>query len=548
MNAGILKRRKKAVPDPGIAPERMEPQTGPTRVAAPGKSLSRVCLYWLLIAAPVAAQVWLTYAIWTPPAGEEPTVMGHVVTWGQAIWFLPAFWAATNLWGMLRHGPPADETPGGGPAWDPDVLLVVAYVSRGQNQLALKRAAEQTRAALRACDVRHVLEFVTDVPVAAENRLALPEGEAVYHLVPADYETPNRTRYKARALQYLLERRTERLARGADRNVWVLHLDEESVVSPECVKGVAAFVAEHDLRSSPGAIGQGEILYNAYAYAASPVITAIDAVRTGDDLGRFRLQFGTFGRPPFGMHGSFVLVPAAVEERVTWDFGARGAVTEDAYFSLVAMEQGVRFGWVEGFLREQSPFTIRDLVQQRRRWYSGLALVATDPRLSLRSTAVLRAFLFFWQCSWVACFFTVFAACFAAAGGRIHLSPWAVAAVGLLSGASAATYSLGAWRNALHAGFGPARQAKTVVTTYILWLLMIPAVVESYAVLYAILRPVSVFHVVEKNRLRRGDARTASSFMIRLTGGLTSKGRGRGLRFGSRPPRPSTLRDAPARP
>ncbi len=48
-------------------------------------------------------------------------------------------------------------------------------------------------------------------------------------------------KYKARALQYLLDQRTSRLNEQwkIDLNdAWILHLDEESIITPQSINGI----------------------------------------------------------------------------------------------------------------------------------------------------------------------------------------------------------------------------------------------------------------------------------------------------------------------
>ena len=107
------------------------------------------------------------------------------------------------------------------------------------------------------------------------------------------------------------------------------------------------------------------------------------------------MQYKATHCPLVGMHGSFVLTPARIEREITWDVGGHGSITEDAYFALVAMDRGVRFDWVEGFVREQSPFTLLDLLKQRRRWFCGLSHIARDPAFRFRTTLTLKIQVFF---------------------------------------------------------------------------------------------------------------------------------------------------------
>jgi egghead protein (zeste-white 4 protein) len=87
----------------------------------------------------------------------------------------------------------------------------------------------------------------------------------------------------------------------------------------------------------------------------------------GDDYGRFRFQ-NMLGYTLVGMKGSFMVVPRKLEMEIGFDHGPASSITEDAWFAFVVS----RVYWCEGTLYEQSPFTIRDIIKQRRRWASGL--------------------------------------------------------------------------------------------------------------------------------------------------------------------------------
>src|SRR5579872_82183 len=305
----------------------------------PMRRVLRSAGYYLAVIVPIMLYMLLAHFRWVghePPQIEIPTA---ALLAGQTVWMIPLAYAAITVTGLLRFGAPHDRQPGIDWQWDPSVTLIVAYVSRGQQQQTLRRATLQSQNVLDALSVRYEIETVTDIEVLSSNQVAPSAGDVHYFVVPSEYQTSRRTRYKARALQYLLEQRTIRLAgREESENLWILHLDEESVITPEAVHGIRDFIAQNDLRRTAGAIGQGEIQYNSCRYGQDPVIEAIDAIRTGDDLGRFRMQFLGWHRPVFGMHGSFILAPARIEREITWDVGGYGAITEDAYFALVAME------------------------------------------------------------------------------------------------------------------------------------------------------------------------------------------------------------------
>lgn len=411
-------------------------------------------------------------------------------------------WSSFALIGLLRYGAPQDRVPGPGWAWDPETLLLVTYVSRGDQPAALRRSMTISRDVLETYGVRYALEAVTDRAVSAEQRIVARQP-VYYELVPADYQTPHGAKFKARALQYMLERRTARLAGDEDRhNIWVLHLDEESTLTPQALVGIREFTEVYDLRRTPGAIGQGEILYNAGLYGQDPLIDTVDAVRTGDDLGRFRMQFNWLHKPVFGMHGSFVLVPARIERKVTWDGGGRGSITEDAWFALSAWEHGVHFDWVDGFIREQSPFTLYDIIQQRRRWFCGISAVAADEKLKRSTRLMLQVCIGTWALGVVSLVFGVFTLLLF---GREAFPPWLTLGLGFFCGFNIGVYIVGAVRNVLHSSLPWARRVLVVAQTVAAVVLLWPPAVEAIGVLYALWKPMTGFYIVRKE-LPHGDA------------------------------------------
>jgi cellulose synthase/poly-beta-1,6-N-acetylglucosamine synthase-like glycosyltransferase len=141
-----------------------------------------------------------------------------------------------------------------------------------------------------------------------------------------------------------------------------------------------------------GVIGQGPILYQGGHW----FYRGADALRTADDLGRFRLQYA-LGIPLFGVHGSYLVVHATDDARLSFDVGHSNSITEDTAWALYAWSKGYRFAWVEGYLREQPPQRLMDLVKQRSRWLAGIRLVLADRQIPLRYRFCLGLFILLWQ-------------------------------------------------------------------------------------------------------------------------------------------------------
>ncbi|KAJ3297131.1 hypothetical protein HK104_000845 [Borealophlyctis nickersoniae] len=227
--------------------------------------------------------------------------------------------------------------------------LYILTVTKGDNREAVYRAwnAHKHLERLHPCIRVHVL---TDEPYFFENLNC--------YTCPKAFTTAH-SKYKARALEWY--RTTMRFT----EHDWILHLDEESVIDDESVKRCLEFIwYEKDYHW-----GQGVILYNQYRYFHNWFFTVADAIRVGDDLARFHLQYTYFHVPIFGAHGSFLLTNGLVENSVTWDLGS---LTEDYQFATHAWHMGYMCGKVPGLVREQSPMDLMGFLKQRRRWYVGI--------------------------------------------------------------------------------------------------------------------------------------------------------------------------------
>ena len=190
-------------------------------------------------------------------------------------------------------------------------------------------------------------------------------------VVPSTYQTPLRTRGKARALEYACSiRRGEGLS---DPSYWVYHQDEETCVGEDTVAGIAEFVR------GPKLVGVGIIVYP-IDWSGSPSHIQ-ELTRSYDDF-RVLDSMTMPGNPSAGFHGSHILARADVEDAVGWD--TRGySPAEDLTFEIrVRSRFGSVFGVLKGFAYEKGAFSLRDQLTQRRRWMHGvLFAVRRSPEL-----------------------------------------------------------------------------------------------------------------------------------------------------------------------
>ncbi|KAL3852336.1 hypothetical protein ACJMK2_015993 [Sinanodonta woodiana] len=191
--------------------------------------------------------------------------------------------------------------------------------------------------------------------------------------VPNSYKTKHGTLFKARALNYCLEPGVSDLA----DEEWVVHLDEETILTPSSIYGIIKFI-----KDGKADIGQGAISY-ANGEVLNWFTTLADSIRVAFDYGLFRFQLDVCHRPLFGLKGSYIVIKQGVEKEVGLDFGPRGSIAEDCYFGLLAWKKGYKFGFVLGEMQEKSPFTCMDYIRQRRRWFVGQMFTALSGEIPL---------------------------------------------------------------------------------------------------------------------------------------------------------------------
>ena len=273
-------------------------------------------------------------------------------------------------------------------------FFAVRVVTRGlYPNLVEKTVRQNEETFLQVGCEDFAIEVVTDVP------LNLPIYENSHRIreivVPKDYQTSTGALNKSRALQYCWEDTINLI----DDKEWILHLDEETLVTSESVKGFLNFIHEDKY-----SIGQGMITYavkqathkDLWSNVQTRICTVADSFRVAEDLGKIRGQFNLFSKGIFGMKGSYVVTKAACERLVNFDNGYNGSLAEDAYFALKAIDQGYTFGFIEGEMWEKSPFSFNDFIKQRQRWMRGIYLTAFDSKLSLKSRLLMMASIIAW--------------------------------------------------------------------------------------------------------------------------------------------------------
>ncbi|GAB6026453.1 hypothetical protein CHUAL_012651 [Chamberlinius hualienensis] len=286
-----------------------------------------------------------------------------------------------NFLGMILYNAFPDKVKlKGSPLLAP--FICIRTVTRGDfPELVRQNVMRNINTCLDVGLENFMVDVVTDKP------LNLPKHARVREIVvPTSYQTKSGALFKARALQYCLEDDVNLLG----DNDWVVHLDEESTLTENSVKGILNFVLD-----GKSQFGQGLITY-ANEEVVNWLTTLADSYRVAEDMGKLRFQFNVFKKPVFSWKGSYVVSQLGAERKVTYDNGIDGSIAEDCYFGMSAAAQGYVFSFIEGEIWEKSPFTIWDFIQQRKRWMQGIYLVVHDSKIPIRTKFFIGISLYSW--------------------------------------------------------------------------------------------------------------------------------------------------------
>jgi beta-1,4-mannosyltransferase len=425
----------------------------------------------------------LTSSVWyfLSPVGKPPTTPFDTVwSWASLLWLSGMLPGTVGLLGAFayRHPTTLDD------AQPINRMICWRIVTAGKNiDIVLRTVRRCQNEMAKTPLASYIIEVVMD---KCDNVLLLPQHDKDVRIivVPEDYRTPNSSRFKARALQYAL------LHSSISDTAWIVHLDEETQPTSSAIKGICNFIRREE-QSQELHIGQGGLLYHR-EWERHPFLTLADTGRTGDDFARFYFQH-RLGVTLFGLHGSFIVVRNDIEKATGgFDFGPHGDITEDAFWAVKAMENGLRCAWVEGYLEEQSCMSLLDFLRQRRRWFQGLLKVALYAPVKLRWRLCLGLNTVLWGLAPFAMLFTF--------GNLFHNVPIAPT-IRFLASYSFATfatlYVTGLKANMDEHGIQCWRK-RTAVTLWLLLLLPVFAAMEGLGVLWAMLSPVNGFQVVKK--------------------------------------------------
>jgi len=154
-------------------------------------------------------------------------------------------------------------------------FLSFRVVTRG---LFPQLVIENVRRNIETCNKVALEHFQFEV--VTDKEIQLPSHRHIREVVvPEDYQPQNGCKFKARALQYCLEPSVNILS---DED-WIVHLDEETILTEDSVKGVFNFAAKGQFQ-----FGQGVITYTNLG-VENLLLTLADSIRVAVDYGMMRM-------------------------------------------------------------------------------------------------------------------------------------------------------------------------------------------------------------------------------------------------------------------
>lgn len=355
----------------------------------------------------------VTYAVFAAVGGWawwHSAEVDAIDLYVSVVWSMPTIISAIGLYGghctarrmrIERHRAESSSVVA-----SDRIVVVIPTIGRADSLPALKRVIESVRQTLPAFFPEWRLDVLIEDACPTRSTIeAMAAGDGGFRVVtvPASFQTPYKTPFKARANHYAhLLRLTEGEAR---EDVWVLHMDDDTGLGRSTSMELARFVvAQRTAGDKALHLCQGVLCYPR-ELAANRLIWLADSVRPGCDIGLFSATTGR-GSPTAGLHGEMLLVRASVESAIGWDFGPRTLV-EDAEFALHFCDKFPgRSGWVPAPSYGASPATASDFLKQRERWVWGLLELAggrsaqrSENRLSFSRRFFMLHNTIVWACA-----------------------------------------------------------------------------------------------------------------------------------------------------
>ena len=172
-------------------------------------------------------------------------------------------------------------------------FICFRIVTRGNYPELVKRNALRH---IQICLDVGVKNFI--VEIATETPIDAPKNEKIREVVvPKDYQTKSGAMFKARNLQYCLEDHINKLS----PDDWIVHLDEETIFTDNCLRGIVNFILD-----GKNQFGQGLITY-INGKVVNYYTSLADSLRTAAITSGLQFILKATGKPLAGLTGSFIV-------------------------------------------------------------------------------------------------------------------------------------------------------------------------------------------------------------------------------------------------
>jgi cellulose synthase/poly-beta-1,6-N-acetylglucosamine synthase-like glycosyltransferase len=265
------------------------------------------------------------------------------------VWFVSILFSIEYLRSILKHRHSKIGT------FNHHTAFIIFQITTKGSESSVDYTIRKVRMACENVKLdRYRIDIVTD-----------NQSDCFYNVnmvyVSPDYETPNKCKYKARALQYAVDWRRSR--EEHTDNIWIYHLDSETVIDPECILHAFKHI---ETSSEPIALGLN-VFPNKF-FESNRISAFMESIRAA---GNYDIVIQIKENKIYYLYGSNLLIRADVEDKVGWDFDT---LAEDSAFGQRAFYSlNYKVGTFGAIAYEQPALSIGQSIKQRERWFYGSA-------------------------------------------------------------------------------------------------------------------------------------------------------------------------------
>jgi cellulose synthase/poly-beta-1,6-N-acetylglucosamine synthase-like glycosyltransferase len=180
---------------------------------------------------------------------------------------------------------------------------------------------------------------------------------------------------KGRALRYFVENKVR-------NDLWYVFLDDDNLILND------SFLYEIPYYEKKGYVAFNPVLFP--RRGKSYIAYIMDFARYLDDISFFRLFTGIVKKPYVGLHGELLGVKGSFLTRVN-AFNKPSKV-EDFHFSIEVVKNNGKTWQSNTKVSILSPNSIKDLIKQRARWYSGMTEDSKHAPIKMRIIIAFKTF------------------------------------------------------------------------------------------------------------------------------------------------------------